>query len=91
MAKNLGCAQTIARVRNMQYFNQTRLDFRRLFYVDQIIGPELLTANDICNTITMIGSRNVVNFANGAICMRTIEVTDKWKYKNTKLNIIICL
>ena len=79
MAKNLGYSQTIARIRKRDYFNQTSLNFQRLFHVDHFIGPEYLAANDIFKCMMMPGSINVENFAYGAVCMRTINIPEKWR------------
>ncbi len=56
IAKNLGYPRTIARVRNPQYLDQTRLNFQQLFYADHLIGPEKLTADAIADMILMPGS-----------------------------------
>lgn len=85
MAKNLGYAQTMARVRSPKYFNQTRLDFNRLFSVDHFIGPEILAAHDMFNCMTSEGSLHTKSFALGAVCMRTIRIPQRWRKNSTRL------
>jgi trk system potassium uptake protein len=79
IAKNLGYPQTIARVRNPRFFNQSRLSFERLFSVDHLIGPEKLTADAIASMILIPNSVATEDFSHGSIQMRTIKVPEKWK------------
>lgn len=79
LAKNLGYRQTIARVRNNQFLNQSRLCFERLFCVDYLIGPEKLTADAMASMILTPGARATEDFAHGSIQMRTIKIPEKWK------------
>jgi trk system potassium uptake protein TrkA len=86
IAKNLGYSQAIARVRQEHFFNQVRLDFPRLFFVDQFIGPEFLAAQDILKLISLPGSIEVQSFSHGAIYMRTLRVPLSWKHGHKKLH-----
>jgi len=85
MAKDLGYAVTIARLRNTSYFNQTRLDFERLFHVDHFIGPELLAAYDLSKSLMFPASLSVEMFAHGAICMRSFRIPSQWKKEDIPL------
>lgn len=85
MAKNLGYARTIARVRGKHFLNRTRLDFGRLFHVDYFISPELLLAYDIYKYIVSPGSIALENFAHGEVQMRTLHVPSTWKFQNIPL------
>ncbi len=85
IAKNLGYPQTIARVRSNKYFQQSRLNFERLFCVDHLIGPEKLTADAISNMILIPGSIATESFAHGSIQMRTVKIPSKWKKGNIAL------
>jgi trk system potassium uptake protein TrkA len=86
IAKNLGYPKTMARLRQNQYFNHTRLDFGRLFDVDYLIGPELLVANDILKYILQPGSIAVEHFAHGAVQLRTIAIPSHWNNGNKPLS-----
>jgi trk system potassium uptake protein TrkA len=79
IAKHLGYPRTIARVRDNRYLNRTRLDFARLFDVDYFIGPELLVANDILKFMLSPGSLAIETFAHGAVQLRTIAISSKWR------------
>lgn len=79
IAKNLGYPKTMARIRSNRYFNQTRLDFGRIFDADYLIGPDLLVANDILKFILQPGSVATEHFAHGAVLLRTIQIPPRWK------------
>ncbi|PIS02337.1 MAG: Trk system potassium transporter TrkA [Chlamydiae bacterium CG10_big_fil_rev_8_21_14_0_10_42_34] len=85
IAKNLGFSKTIARVQKREYLNHSRLDFRRLFFVDYFIGPEILAAQDLCKMLVHSGDLAVEHFAHGAIQMRTIQIPDLWKFGETPI------
>jgi len=78
-AKNLGYTRTIARVRDNRYLNRTRLDFGRLFNVDDFICPELLVANEIYKNMLTPEALRVETFANGAVQLRTIMIPSTWR------------
>lgn len=86
IAKNLGYPRTIARIRNPNYLNRTRLDFTRLFNIDHFVGPEILTANDIFKYTLFPGSTAVETFAQGAVQMRTIQIPKNWRGRNQPLH-----
>ena len=85
IAKNLGFPKTVARMRSTSYFQAERLDFNRLFFVDDFIGVELIVAHDIFNQVRYPGNVSIENFAHGAVQMRTIEIPKDWKEKQTKI------
>jgi trk system potassium uptake protein TrkA len=78
IAKNLGFPKTIARVKERDYLNHSRLDFGRLFFVDHFIGAEVLAAQDLFNVIVHAGDIAVEHFAHGAIQMRTMQIPNRW-------------
>ncbi|MDP1836373.1 MAG: Trk system potassium transporter TrkA [Chlamydiales bacterium] len=86
IAKNLGYPKTMARLRDTRYFNRTRLDFGRLFDVDNLIGPELLVAHDILKYILQPGSLAVEHFAHGAVQLRTIAIPARWNHGDKTLS-----
>lgn len=86
MAKNLGYARTIARVRGKQFLNRTRLDFARIFHVDYFISPELLMAYDFYKYIVSPGSLALENFAHGEVQMRILHVPNTWKKQHLTLS-----
>jgi trk system potassium uptake protein len=85
IAKNLGYPQTIARARNSQYLLQDQLNFEKIFSVDNLIGPESLTADAIANMILIPGSVATEHFAHGSIQMRTLKVPAQWNKEKVPL------
>lgn len=85
MAKHLGYARTIARIRGKHFLNRTRLDFGRLFHVDYFISPELLLAYDFYKYIVSPGSIALENFAHGEVQMRTLHIPQTWKFADKPL------
>jgi len=85
-AKNLGYPRTIARVRDNRYLNRTRLDFGRLFNVDDFICPELLVANEIYKNMLTPESLRVETFAHGAVQLRTIMIPTTWRKVDVPLS-----
>jgi trk system potassium uptake protein len=85
-AKNLGYPRTIARVRDNRYLNRTRLDFGRLFDVDDFISPELLVANEIYKFLISPESLRVESFAHGAVQLRTVVIPTTWRKSTIPLS-----
>lgn len=85
MAKHLGYAKTIARIREKQFLDRTRLDFGRIFHVDYFISPELLLSYDIYKYIVSPGSLALENFAHGEVQMRTLLVPPSWNFAHKAL------
>lgn len=82
MAKHLGYARTIARIRNDLFLNRTRLDFVSIFNVDALISPERLVAYDIYKYIVSPDSLVFENFAHGEVQIRTLQVPDTWSHQD---------
>jgi len=76
IAKNLGYPKTVARIRQKSFLDHSRLDFGRLFYVDHILGTDVIVAHDIFKCIVNPGNLAVENFAHGAVQMRTVVVPE---------------
>jgi trk system potassium uptake protein TrkA len=74
MAKNLGYGKTVARIRQNCFLDHSRLDFGRLFFVDHILGTDVIVAHDIFKCIINPGNLAVENFAHGAVQMRTMII-----------------
>lgn len=85
LAKNLGYPETIARVRDCDHASASRLDFGRLFYLDHLLDPDLLVAQEIFKTFVNQDFVAVENFAHGSVQLRTMIIPEKWKYANKKL------
>jgi trk/ktr system potassium uptake protein len=79
IAKELGYPQTAARVRKWKYLNPTRVDFGRIFAIDQFVSPELLAAEEIYKYVASLGTLRMESFAHGTVQMRTMRVPRNWK------------
>ncbi|SCA62876.1 Uncharacterized protein SCG7109_AE_00330 [Chlamydiales bacterium SCGC AG-110-M15] len=85
IAKNLGYKQTVAFIKHSRYLNCSRVDFGRVFYVDHFISPALLTSENIFQKLLSPGSISIESFAHGAIQMRTLCISDKWRKGDQRL------
>lgn len=85
IAKGLGYPTTVARIRNSDYLNRTRIDFGRIFSVDHFVSPDLLVAQEIYKYVTSLGSVTMATFAYRAVQMRTIVIPKKWKQEDKSL------
>lgn len=86
ITKNLGYPKTICQIKDPGYLQSSRIDFRRLFFVDYFIGADILIAQDILKSIiSPESSLFTESFAHGAIQMRTILIPESWKYNQTPI------
>lgn len=86
IAKNLGYKQTVAFIKHSRYLNCSRVDFGRVFSVDHFISPALLTSENILQKLLSPGSIAIESFAHGAVQMRTICISEKWRRHEKKLH-----
>jgi len=86
LAKNLGYAKTIARVRNPSFFKQSYADCQRLFFVDHIISAEGVVAHELFKQMAHSGSSQVKNFAAGAVQMMTLRLEEQSREVYKKLS-----
>lgn len=75
IARNLGAAQTIARVRANEYINGDRSDVLKQLQISLIINPEMVAANEILQILKAPNILDVEDFANGKI--RLIETKSR--------------
>ncbi|MDF2549480.1 MAG: trkA [Chlamydiales bacterium] len=80
IAKNLGYPKTLARVKDNQYMNRSRLDFGHIFATDYLICPEIIVADEISSYIFSQGF-HMTRFAHGAVEMRTFVIPSRWRHR----------
>lgn len=85
MAKHLGVAQTIARVKDPQYLSQDKIDFQALFMIDHIICPDWSAAQALLSVVQSEGDYGCEFFAGGAIQMRRFRLGASWRKERTPL------
>ena len=74
VAKKLGARSTVARVRNPDYRAQT-MDMREDLGISMIVNPELETANEIYNLISLPSVAQIERFAKGRALL--VEIVAK--------------
>ncbi len=98
MAKKMGAANTIARVRNPDYLKQ-RSFMRDQLGLSMIINPELEAANEIRRILLFPAAFKVDTFVGGKIELAEFRLTDKTKLNEvplyrlvtiSKTNVLIC-
>jgi trk system potassium uptake protein TrkA len=62
------------------------LEFSRLFFVDHLLGTELIVAHDIFKHIVNPGHLAVESFAHGAVQMRTVVIPAGFQYAGVPLS-----
>ncbi|BBM84641.1 Trk system potassium transporter TrkA [Candidatus Uabimicrobium amorphum] len=86
LAKNVGVATTIARLRQDFYFRGHKTLYRNKMGIDLIVCPEILAALDVIGYTKELKSSVVETLADGNIEVKTIRVSRNFKYKNYILN-----
>lgn len=76
LAKQLGVEKTVARVRNFQYLEETRLLEETLPGIDFIINPELVTAIEIAKLIDVPEASDVGYYANGKVQVLEMKIAE---------------
>ena len=75
VAKKAGAGSTIARVRNPLYRNQIEL-MKDELGISMVVNPELETANEIFNLISLPEIANLEHFAKGKACLVEVDATE---------------
>lgn len=85
LAKNLGYKTTICRIKETGYLNRSLLDFSRLFYVDHFIAADVLSSQQLLQTMLSPGEKLHEQFAHGSIHMKTITIPKNWPHTKTAI------
>lgn len=86
MAKNFGVEKTVARVRNPEY-TQVDNNSRKgaLGWIDLIINPELVTAQEIAKLIEVPEALDVAYYGDGSIQLLELKITEGAEVAGKKL------
>lgn len=76
LAASFGAKRRIARVRNTSLSKVLEQFGNKRFSIDEIINPEEVAAQDIIKTIKTPGTREVADFANGRMLLRSFEIPE---------------
>ena len=63
VAKKIGCKNTIARIRNPEYYNQSSI-LKDELGLSMVVNPELDTTHEILNMISLSLIAKIEHFAN---------------------------
>lgn len=96
LAKRLGAAHTIARIRAPEYNDHSLTFMRNELELDMSINPELQSAIELFNILKIPGVLNIETFANRRMEMVEIPIKDDIQFtltelrKKTKESFLIC-
>lgn len=76
-AHQLGAQQTVARVRDPDYFGDDASFSRDVLGIDFVINPERATAEDLSQAIMLPGAVHVERFGNGLVAVAECIVTSR--------------
>lgn len=76
LAKKLGAQTTVSRVNNSEYLLSENKEYFRQLGVDEIIYPEQLGAAEACESLKLVGIRQLFETSNGKMVLAVIKVRD---------------
>lgn len=76
-AHQLGASQTVARVRDADYYEGQSSSARDVLGIDVVIHPERATAEDLAEAILLPGAVHVEHFAGGRVAVAECIVTSR--------------
>ena len=69
LAKRFGAIKTIARIDNIDYLEQSTLDFFKSLGIDSLIYPELIAAREVLGLLHETGATDFMEFCAGKLAM----------------------
>jgi trk system potassium uptake protein len=69
LAKRFGALKTIARIDNIDYLEQSSLDFFKSVGIDSLIYPELIAAREVLGLLHETGTSEFMEFSGGKLTM----------------------
>ncbi|MBE6798782.1 MAG: Trk system potassium transporter TrkA [Ruminococcaceae bacterium] len=85
LAKRLGAAHTIARIRAPEYNDHSLTFMRNELELDMSINPEMQSAMELFNILKLPGALNIETFANRRMEMVEIPIKDDIQFTLTEL------
>lgn len=85
LAKRFGALKTIARIDNLDYLQQSTLEFFRSIGVDSLIYPELIAAREVLGLLHETGSSEFMEFSDGKLGMYVQKLDEKAPILNKSL------
>jgi trk system potassium uptake protein len=77
LAKRFGAIKTIARIDNIDYLEQSTLDFFNSIGVDSLVYPELVATREVLGLLHETGATNYMEFSGGQLLMYVQKLDEK--------------
>jgi trk system potassium uptake protein len=85
LAKRFGAIKTIARIDNIDYLEQSMLEFFKSLGVDSLIYPELIAAREVLGLLHETGATDFMEFCSGKLAMYVQKLDEKAPIINKSL------
>jgi trk system potassium uptake protein len=85
LAKRFGAIKTIARIDNIDYLEQSTLDFFKSIGIDSLIYPELIAAREVLGLLHETGTSDFMGFSGGKLVMYIQKLDEKAPIINKSL------
>ncbi|MCE5346109.1 MAG: Trk system potassium transporter TrkA [Bacteroidales bacterium] len=85
LAKRLGALKTIARIDNLDYLENSTLDFFKSLGIDSLIYPELIAAREVLGLLHETGATDFMEFSGGKLAMLVQKLDENAPILNRSL------
>jgi trk system potassium uptake protein len=85
LAKRFGAIKTIARIDNIDFLEQSTLEFFKSIGVDSLIYPELIAAREVLGLLHETGTTDFMEFSEGKLAMFVQHLDEKAPILNMTL------
>ncbi|HOW09294.1 MAG TPA: Trk system potassium transporter TrkA [Bacteroidales bacterium] len=85
LAKRLGALKTIARIDNLDYLEQSTLEFFKSLGIDSLIYPELIAAREVLSLLHETGTTEFMEFCGGKLAMYVQKLDENAPILNKSL------
>jgi trk system potassium uptake protein TrkA len=85
LAKRFGAIKTIARIDNIDYLENSTLEFFKSIGIDSLIYPELIAAREVLGLLHETGTTDFMEFCNGKLAMYVQKLDEKAPIINKSL------
>ncbi|MCU0361933.1 MAG: Trk system potassium transporter TrkA [Bacteroidales bacterium] len=85
LAKKFGALKTIARIDNLDYLENSTLEYFRSLGIDSLIYPELIAAREVLGLLHETGASDFMEFCGGKLAMYVQKLDEKAPIINKSL------
>jgi trk system potassium uptake protein TrkA len=86
LAKRFGALKTIARIDNIDYLENSTLEFFKSIGIDSLIYPELIAAREVLGLLHETGATDFMEFSGGKLAMFIQKLDEKAPILNKSLS-----